>query len=693
DWAQETVPNGGRINIGLYGNMPEASRTPTNGWLIVITLNDGGRFEGTNWLRWAVGGDSTGHTVTLEFSADGGVTWSNIATNVPAADGAYLWNSVPYGSTMQGVWRITDESDTNVWDQTDSLFALRNAPITFYVNNGSTAGDVYCSAPGGSSNDGLSPASPKLDLQDLLDTWDIEPGDTIYVDTGEYTLTDPITIDQFDAGEATNRVTIQGSTNSAAGGTVFVKYGGGSGIYLNQAVGVALRHFKVRNANNGVRLYLSADCRAEWVRCEDGGNGFFVEQSDRFEALHCVAAGNSSKGLYVKNSDQVTWSSGVLWSNRYGDAVESSDLGMSHTVIGCWGSGAFAHWQDSSSSLTSDYNAIYLGNGAFAAAVLGGVGGGGTTRYESVSAWSLETDQDLHTLAVDPLFADAAGYDFHLKSTAGRYLPGTGWVTDSVSSVLIDAGDPASVWTNEPSPNGRRINIGLYGGTAEASRTPTNGWLQIITLNDGGSIAGTVTVRWVAGGIATGHTVTLRFSSDAGDTWSNIASGVSAADGTYVWNTVPFGTTALGLWDITSDSDTNITDTSDELFYLRNGGTLPYYVNDSYTNGDVYCTAPGASTNLGLRPMEPKSSIQEILDTYDLEPGDIIYVDTGEYDLDSDILIGDLDAGDATNPVVFLGSTNYAAGGTVLDRQVAGEEIYGIHLYQTVGIELRDLIV
>ncbi|HIE11712.1 MAG TPA: hypothetical protein EYP62_08865, partial [Kiritimatiellae bacterium] len=693
DWAQEPEPDGGRINIGLYGNSPEASRTPTNGWLTVITLNDGGRFEGTNWLYWAAGGDATGHLVKLEFSADGGVTWTDIASDIASSDQAYLWDSVPYGTTMQGLWRITDQSDTNVWDQTDFLFALRNAPVSFYVNNGSTAGDVYCSIPGGATNSGLSPSSPKLDLQDLLDTWDIEPGDTIYVDTGEYTLTSPITIDQFDAGDATNRVTIQGSTNSAAGGTVFVKHGGGSGLNLDQAVRIALRHFTVRNADNGLRLYLSDDCLAEWVRCEDGVNGFFVEQSDRFQAAHCVAAGNSAKGIYAKNSDEVVWRSGVLWSNRYGGTVEGSDLEVSHTVIGCWGSVAFAHWKDNSSSLTSDYNAIHLGNGAFAAAVLGGVGGGGTTRYASVSAWSLDSGQDLHTLAVDPLFADAAGYDFHLKSSAGRYLPGTGWVTDSVSSVLIDSGAPAAVWTNEPSPNGQRINIGLYGNTAEASLTPTNGWLQIITLNDGGWVSGTVTVRWVAGGAATGHTVTLRFSSDAGETWSNIVSGVPAADESYQWNTIPFGTTALGLWDITSDSDTNITDTSDQLFYLRNGGSLPYYVNDSSTNGDVYCTAPGASTNLGLRPMEPKASIQEIIDTYDLEAGDIIYVDTGEYDLNSDILIGDLDAGDQTNRVVFQGSTNYAAGGTVLDRQVAGEDIYGIHLYQTVGIELKDLTI
>jgi hypothetical protein len=64
--------------------------------------------------------------------------------------------------------------------------------------------------------------------------------------------------------------------------------------------------------------------------------------------------------------------------------------------------------------------------------------------------------------------------DYHLKSTAGRWDPMTQtWVKDSVTSPCIDAGDPADQgWKNELWPNGRRIDIGAYGGTAEASMSP-----------------------------------------------------------------------------------------------------------------------------------------------------------------------------------------------------------------------------
>ncbi len=62
--------------------------------------------------------------------------------------------------------------------------------------------------------------------------------------------------------------------------------------------------------------------------------------------------------------------------------------------------------------------------------------------------------------------------DYHFKSQAGRWDPAGGsWVQDDVTSSYIDAGDPSSPAGDEPQPNGARINLGAYGGTAEASKT------------------------------------------------------------------------------------------------------------------------------------------------------------------------------------------------------------------------------
>lgn len=89
--------------------------------------------------------------------------------------------------------------------------------------------------------------------------------------------------------------------------------------------------------------------------------------------------------------------------------------------------------------------------------------------------------------ADDPLFA-ANGYwdpngtvadtsddfwvdgDYHLQSEAGRWDPNSQtWIIDTATSRCIDAGDPDSDWSGELWPHGRRINLGVYGGTPQAS--------------------------------------------------------------------------------------------------------------------------------------------------------------------------------------------------------------------------------
>jgi hypothetical protein len=91
-----------------------------------------------------------------------------------------------------------------------------------------------------------------------------------------------------------------------------------------------------------------------------------------------------------------------------------------------------------------------------------------TIRYNDIQGgWTGQGNID-----ADPLFADSANRDYHLKSQAGRWDPKTGsWVIDSVTSPCIDAGDPTSAVGSEAAPNGGRIDMGAYGGTAQASKS------------------------------------------------------------------------------------------------------------------------------------------------------------------------------------------------------------------------------
>jgi hypothetical protein len=79
------------------------------------------------------------------------------------------------------------------------------------------------------------------------------------------------------------------------------------------------------------------------------------------------------------------------------------------------------------------------------------------------------TPDDEDDFWVDPVWVDG---DYHLKSQAGRWDPKSqNWVKDNVTSPCIDAGDPHSPIGLEPFPNGGIINMGAYGGTAEASKS------------------------------------------------------------------------------------------------------------------------------------------------------------------------------------------------------------------------------
>jgi parallel beta-helix repeat protein len=71
----------------------------------------------------------------------------------------------------------------------------------------------------------------------------------------------------------------------------------------------------------------------------------------------------------------------------------------------------------------------------------------------------------------DPLFASTDAPDYHLQSVYGRFNPASGtWVIDEHHSPCIDAGDPEDPVGHEPFPNGKRINMGVYGGTRRASK-------------------------------------------------------------------------------------------------------------------------------------------------------------------------------------------------------------------------------
>jgi hypothetical protein len=94
-----------------------------------------------------------------------------------------------------------------------------------------------------------------------------------------------------------------------------------------------------------------------------------------------------------------------------------------------------------------------------------------TVEYCCVQGWTPQRG-GMGNIGVDPLFVAPDQNDFHLKSQAGHWdAAALAWVLDDVTSPCIDAGDPNSPVGPEPFPNGGRVNMGVYGGTCEASKS------------------------------------------------------------------------------------------------------------------------------------------------------------------------------------------------------------------------------
>jgi len=115
---------------------------------------------------------------------------------------------------------------------------------------------------------------------------------------------------------------------------------------------------------------------------------------------------------------------------------------------------------------TSDFNLLFAPAGATFATL-------DNTTISDLGNWQSVTNADLHSVGTDPLFVDTPN-DLHLQSTEGSYHDGA-WIADGSHSPGIDAGDATAAVGDETDPNGGRVNLGAYGGTAQASRTGTAG--------------------------------------------------------------------------------------------------------------------------------------------------------------------------------------------------------------------------
>ena len=244
-----------------------------------------------------------------------------------------------------------------------------------------------------------------------------------------------------EGGDAVNSITIEGCTITGGPGS-------GAGVHLRPVRSVVLKNCLITGfSHSGVNVIKNPYNMSEGAplieNCTISGNkcGVVIDGISSFNDYYgpvirnCIIAGNTDLDL-ANRADTIGY------SNYYATLEEGS---IAYSLIG------------------DDGAALPFSQSFYEHSDLG------MLREIAADAYS-------HRVVGDPLFADS----YHLKSAGGRWN-GSTWVADAVTSPCIDAGDPASAYAREPAPNGGRINLGCYGNTPLASKTPGGDTPPLIT--------------------------------------------------------------------------------------------------------------------------------------------------------------------------------------------------------------------
>ncbi len=717
DWESlpfESAPNGGRLNMGAFGATDQASRTEPGRRLLALAPDQGQNTQQTQPLYWNATGQGWGASdaLLLEYSLDGGTAWTNIATCTRSSSAGYFdWSRPPLSfNSPSGCWvRVSCADDASIHSEAFLENTYEPPPTVFFVNDNSLSNDLWCTAVGDYMSDGLSSNTPLDSIQTVLTRYNPTIGATIYVDAGTYLLYSDLVLPNTGSGGGPSNdwLRVIGANRRA---TLIRQYGGAGSCCLKIQQDFAhIEGLVLRGAETGI-LVDPATCRNAALErntvtansgfgirvlpdpTNDGFDTYFIRNNLLFNngggGMNLQAASGFHRAYFtVQNNTVVVYTGlGIACGSR------AQGTTLKNNIVSAKGTTGYCLSVDVAGALqSSDYNDFFAYNGA---SVVRWATNNAYRTAATLAEWQASSVYDDNSLALDPLFVASATGDHHLRSAGGSWRNGA-WVLDTVTSPCVDAGDPTSGFANEPAPNGGRVNMGAFGNTGEASKSPPNRILNLLAPRAGEVWSGNVLVSWSAAGTGwqVGDTVRLEYATTAGGTtWTTLAGAASLArNGTFNWAVPnPSAPTAYYYLRVVCNQDPAVFDATDGAGSVQRV-TVTYYVNDASTNNDQYCTAIGAGNNNGISPNAPLNSLAEVFKRNLLKPGDTVYVDTGSYALSTNVVIDAAHAGTADSPIRIIGTR----GGSVFIRNTSGItnryclEIHADHL-RVEGLTCRS---
>ncbi|MDD2237547.1 MAG: choice-of-anchor D domain-containing protein, partial [Kiritimatiellae bacterium] len=524
--------------------------------------------------------------VKIEYSWNNGQDWVLVAEWLFSTN-YFEWDSTQFNSSPAGRIRVSSQIDSGIVGTNVDFIAVRNSNLVFYVNDKSGPDDVYCTAPGAPSNLGIQSTAPQDSLQNIFDLYDLEAGDTVYVDTGKYTKDSTITIGKFDAGSMGSPIRILGSTNAARSVVQ-------ANFVLSECPGIFFENMHIEAGSGyGLRVRESDYCTFSQSSCASNSYGISLESNSRyFNMQHSILRNNSSGGLNLNASGgSAVISNNLFYMNgAYGIYPRSSGV-IENNIFVVPSGNHWAYRGDTVSGLQIDYN-MYQFVGA--TNVYSYTIGLPTAWYARTNwtGWLGQQQKDPHGYVVTNCwFADAAAGDFHLQSTVsnGTYTLAHGWTNFAHDSAAIDTANPLASYANEPMPNGARLNIGPYGNTAQASLGGT-GEVLAARFPAGGDIVDNAAwpVVWRANRLPEPLNLTVQWSTNNGANWMTITNADAATE-MITWNLNVFMNGTNRRWRVID------TATSGSTYAATNSGPFEIAMTDA--NLDLHSSF---STNLAL---------------------------------------------------------------------------------------------
>jgi len=263
------------------------------------------------------------------------------------------------------------------------------------------------------------------------------------------------------------------------------------GIAVTEAFPTIANCIVEKNAGEGVYISYAGPVLSNCIISGNGAGGIVVSERSEPVIRNCTIAGNRGSGVTV-NMSSPTITNSILWDNQ------------PEQITGTRGYASISY---------SDVQGGWSGAGNIDA----------DPCFVSTGYWTDANDQNIPAGPNDANAIWVRG-DYHLKSQGWRWDSELRkWDFDRVTSRAIDAGNPGSALGREPTsvpddPDNRwgrnlRMDMGAFGGTAEASMPPY-GWAVLGDLTNDGTVDLADLAQWAEEWLKTGDDQSADLSRD-----------------------------------------------------------------------------------------------------------------------------------------------------------------------------------